>query len=152
MKYIPQKPAEGILQLSDFTDTKSYKIPCSCGCDKDVTVVIDIDDFGISTNFYATTKTKYWYNRWNINYSENWILFNCKLLFNDWYNRIDIIWKALTKGYVETQSDVILSPQQAINFAETLKTAVMEFEVLEETRKTANAVIKSKQSEINDSV
>ena len=45
--------------------------------------------------------------------------------------------KALTKGYIETSADVILSPQQAYNFSETLKTAISEYEVTVEARMAA---------------
>lgn len=147
MEYTPQTPAEGISQQKEWTDMKSYKIPCSCSCDNDVTMMIEVNDFNIVTNFYATTKTKYWYRRLDIDYNENWLLLNFKLLFNDWYNRFDVAWKALTKGYVETQSDVILSPQQAVNFAETLKTAVKDYEVLVEARKAGFEANKAKNAE-----
>lgn len=150
MEYTPQEPAEGISQLKEWPDMKTYKVPCSCGCDSDVTMMIELDEFSVSTTFYATTKTKYWYNRLDIDYNENWLLLNFKLFFNDWYNRIDVAWKALAKGYVETQSDVILSPQQSINFAETLKNAVDEYEAAANARhekflaeKAKNAVPKS---------
>ena len=152
MSYEPQKPAEGISKERDWPDMKSYTIPCSCGCDNDVTMIVDVDDFSITTNFYSTTKTKYWYRRLDVDYNESWLVLNFKLFFNDWYNRIDVAWKALTKGYVETQSDVILSPQQAINFAETLKTAVQDYETLVEVRKAEFAVKKAKESEIDDSI
>lgn len=147
MTYLAQEPAEGISKMKEYPNMKSYKIPCSCGCDNDITMMIDVDEFSIVTNFSATTKTKYWYRRLDIDYTENWLLLNFKLSFNDWYNRLSVAWEAITKGYVETYSDVILSPQQAHNFAETLKTAVTDYETIVTARMAEIAATKGKQND-----
>lgn len=128
MEYTPQDPAEGISKRPDYPDLKSYTIDCSCGCDNDISVTVEIDDCCVNTTFCSKTKTRYWYQRLSIDYSENWLLLNFKQLFNDVYNRIDIAWTALTRGYMETESCVILSPQQVHNFTATLTKAVCEFE------------------------
>lgn len=123
-----QIPAEGISKMNEWPDAKYYKVPCSCGCDNDVTMMIEVDECSISTTFCSTTKTNYWRERLHINYGESWLILNAKLLFNDWYNRFAIIWMVLVQGYIQTESCVILSPQQSLNFAETLKTAIKDFE------------------------
>lgn len=133
-----QKPAEGIVQMKEWPDMKMYKVPCECGCDNSVDFSVEIDEFNITANMSMNTKTKYWRNRLYIDYNENWLVLNLKQTFNDWYNRLDICWKALTKGYIETSADVILSPQQAYNFSETLKTAIAEYEAVVGARMAAH--------------
>jgi len=137
MDYKAQEPAEGVVKMKEWPDMKYYKVPCECGCDNSVDFSVEIDEFNITANMSMNTKTKYWRNRLYIDYNENWLVLNLKQTFNDWYNRLDICWKALTKGYIETSADVILSPQQAYNFSETLKTAISEYEVTVEARMAA---------------
>ena len=43
-------------------------------------------------------------------------------------NRFQTIWTLLTKGYVEYEGTVIMTQQQAVNYAETLKSAVTDVE------------------------
>ena len=49
-------------------------------------------------------------------------------LFNDWHRRFKLIWQILTKGYIQYQASLIMSQQQALNYAETLKKAVTDVE------------------------
>lgn len=144
-KIVPQVPAEGITKLKGWPDAKYYQVPCQCGCDNEISFFVEIDEFNISATFCSKTKTKYWYNRLNIDYNEPWLLLNFKVLFNDWYNRLDICWRALTKGYVETESCVILTPQQCVNFSATLNTAVADFEVIVAEREAKYATEKANE-------
>jgi hypothetical protein len=109
-----QKPAEGILKSGDWGDAKSYVIPCSCcGTDCEHNVWVEADETGVSVTTYTKIKSQWWK-----------------------FNRFQIIWKLLTKGYVEYEGSVILTQQQAINYAETLKSAVVDVETF---RKKQNA-------------
>lgn len=130
-----QTPAEGIVKMKERTDSKWYKVPCKCGCDNDVSFIVQVDDFNITADFYCTTKTNYWRERFDLNYSGNWLVLNVKLFLNDWYNRLAVAWQAIVQGYVQTDASVILSPQQCLNFSETLKTAITDYETLVEARK-----------------
>jgi len=100
----PQMPAEGVLLRKDYGDSKVYQIVCECGdCDHDHNVWVEAEDFGITITIYTQQKTKWWeQNRWQT------------------------IWRLLTKGYVERESTLIMSEQQALNYAETLKSAVKD--------------------------
>jgi hypothetical protein len=99
-----QAPAEGILQRGDWGDAKSYVVPCSCGDDTHThSVWIEAEDSGVSVTTSTKLKSKWWS-----------------------MNRFKIIWTLLTKGYVEYEGTIIMTPQQAINYAETLKTAVVD--------------------------
>lgn len=119
---ISQIPAEGILLHKDWGDMKMYTVPCECGCNDGIQMVnIEVDDFGIAVQIYSTQKTNFWsMNRWQH------------------------IWRLLTKGYIETQTTTMLSKQQALNYAETLKLAIKDVETFDSAQKIkrAQAVIK----------
>jgi len=100
----PQKPAEGILIKRDWGDTKTYQVACECGCgDHEHNVWIETDDTGVTVNTYTTQKTNFWsMSRWQL------------------------IWQLLTHGYVKYEASIIMSEQQALNYAETLKSAIKD--------------------------
>jgi hypothetical protein len=101
-----QQPAEGILLRKDYGDTKSYQVVCECGdCDHSHDVWVEAEDHGVTVTIYTQQKTQWWkVNRWQK------------------------IWTLLTKGYIEVEADLIMSKQQALNYAETLKKAVADVE------------------------
>lgn len=129
-----EKPADGILKTHDFGDSKWYKIVCSCGNDDDaIDFEVEADDFGITVTTYTTQKTDYWTEAVSKRYS----------IDNPWYQEFDWFWKdiwngfvtrlRLTKniwwdGYIKYQSTTIMNKQQALNYAETLKSAVKDLE------------------------
>jgi hypothetical protein len=100
-----QTPAEGILKRSEWPDAKIYQVVCNCGsADHDHNVWIETDDTReVTVTTYTQQKSKWWErNRWST------------------------IWRLLTRGYVEYEASIIMTQQQALNYAETLKTAVNE--------------------------
>jgi hypothetical protein len=101
-----QKPAEGILLRRDHEDSKSYSIMCQCcGSDCEHNVWVEADDCGISVTTYVKQKTNFWSKtRWNH------------------------IWTLLIKGYVETEASIIMSQQQALNYAGTIQLAIKDVE------------------------
>jgi len=101
-----QSPAEGILLRKDYGDAKIYNIVCECGdCDHSHEVWVEAEDYGITVTIYTQQKTKWWQqNRWKI------------------------MWTLLTRGYVERESVLIMSKQQALNYANVLNTAVKDVE------------------------
>lgn len=108
-----QIPAEGILKRGDWGDSKSYSISCTCGsADCEHNVWVEADDTGINVTTYTRLKSKWWS-----------------------LNRFQIIWRLLTKGYVEYEGSIILTRQEALNYAETLKSAIKD---VEEFRKENN--------------
>jgi hypothetical protein len=101
-----QTPAEGILKRSDWGDAKTYQIVCDCHQpDHDHNIWVEADDAGVTVTSYTTQKSKWWsLNRWQT------------------------IWILLTKGYVEYEASLCMNKQQALNYAETLKSAVKDVE------------------------
>lgn len=108
-----QVPAEGILLRKDYGDAKIYQIVCECGdCDHDHNVWVEAEDHGITVTIYTQQKTKWWQqNRWKT------------------------MWTLMTRGYVERESVLIMSEQQALNYANVLQSAVKD---VKEFRKVKN--------------
>ena len=115
-----QIPAEGILKHNDWGDSKVYRVTCECGnseCDHNVWV--EADDTGVEVTIYTTSRTNFWSQ-------------------TRWYH----IWTLLTKGYIDTQSTICLKRQGALNYAETLKSAIIDVEDFRTERKEKSAVVK----------
>jgi len=106
-----QTPAEGILKSGDWGTAKSYRIVCECGQpDHEHTVWVEVEDVGISVTIYADVKSPLWsVNRWRQ------------------------IWTLLTRGYLQHETTILMSEQQALNYAETLKTAVQDVKNLKKS-------------------
>jgi hypothetical protein len=127
-----QTPAEGILKTHDWGDSKWYKVVCGCGNEDDaIDFEVEADVSGITVNMYTTQKTDYWTEAVSKRYD----------IENIWYQEFDWFWKdlwnglmtklRLTKniwwdGHVRYQSTTTMTEQQALNYAETLKSAVKD--------------------------
>jgi hypothetical protein len=98
-----QPVAEGILLRKDYGGAKLYKVVCECGdCNHSHEVWVEAEeDYGVTVTIYTQQKTQWWkWNRWQK------------------------MWTLLTKGYIKFEADLIMSEQQALNYADTLKKAV----------------------------
>jgi hypothetical protein len=107
-----QTPAEGILKKDDWGDAKTYHVVCDCGADDHThNLWVEADDLGITVTIYATVKSPWWsMNRWKQ------------------------IWTLITKGYLEHQTVLTINQQSALNYAETLKTAIKDVEIFRQQR------------------
>ena len=108
-----QVPAEGIMQSHDWGKSKVYRVACECGASEhDHHVWVEADDRGeVSVTVYTTVRSNWWSkDRWHA------------------------IWSLLTKGYVDTESTLIMNKQQAFNYAHTLSSAVEDVEQFKEER------------------
>ena len=107
-----QIPAEGIMKTNDWGDSKVYRVTCNCGAsDHDHHVWVEADDHEVSVTIYTNSKTNFWSK-------------------TRWYH----IWTLLTKGYVDSESTVIMGRQQALNYAETLKSAIEDVNTFRNAR------------------
>ena len=117
---IAQTPAEGIMKTNDWGDSRVYRISCNCGDENhNHNMWVEADDSDITVTIYTTGKTNYWSK-------------------TRWYH----IWTLLTKGYIDTESTVCFSKQQALNYAETLKNAIVDVDTFRAERKEKSAVTK----------
>ena len=97
-----QEPAEGISKTRDFGDSVFYKVLCDCGDDDHShTLEVEADDFNVVVHIYTKVTTPYGSKR-----------------------RWRQIWNLLWKGYTEEEVSLVLTEQQAYNYAETLKRAM----------------------------
>ena len=101
-----QTPAEGIMQTNDWGDSRVYRVTCECGAsDHDHHIWVEADEQDVSVTIYTTVKSNWWSKtRWHA------------------------IWTLLTKGYIDTESTVLMRRQQAFNYAHTLLSAVEDVE------------------------
>jgi hypothetical protein len=127
-----ETPALGIMKTGEFGDSKFYKVVCGCGQpDHDIDFEVEADETGVNVNTYVTAKTDYWSEavkkRYDIDneWQQEWDWF-WKDLWNGLVTRVKITWLVWTKGYVETQTTIAMSEQQALNYAETLKSAIQD--------------------------
>jgi hypothetical protein len=109
---IVQIPAEGIMKTNDWGDSKVYRVACNCGDENhNHNMWVEADDHDINVTIYTTSETNFWSK-------------------TRWYH----IWTLLTKGYIDTESTVCLTKRQALNYAETLKSAIEDLEAFRNAR------------------
>jgi len=127
-----QTPAQGIMMTGDYGNSKFYKVVCGCGQpDHSLDFEVEADETGINVNTYATVKTDYWTEsikkRYDIDnpYLQelDWAV---KDIWNGLITRIKLTWTVWTKGYVKCETVIAMSEQQALNYAETLKSAIQD--------------------------
>lgn len=107
-----QTPAEGILKKNEWGDSKMYHVVCDCGADwHSHDLWIEAEDVGVTVTIYSTVKSPWWS-----------------------MNRFKQIWTLLTKGYLEHQTVLTMGKQTALNYAETLKTAIKDVDTFREAR------------------
>jgi hypothetical protein len=112
-----EKPASGILKTNDFGNVMFYHVHCDCGNEDDAhEIEIEADDMHVQVHVYVKAHTKWWEKR-----------------------RWKQIWHLLTRGYAEMQSTIVLQEQAALNYAETLKTAMKDVKKFRDERIAANA-------------
>ena len=111
-----EKPAEGIMQRGNFGDAKSYNVGCQCcGSDCEHNIWVEADITGISVTTHTQQKTNWWsQTRWQH------------------------IWTVLTKGYIELEASIIMSQQQALNYADTLRSAIKDVEKFRNEKNVKN--------------
>jgi len=134
-----QQPAEGILKTNDYGNSKWYSVVCGCGQpDHQLTVEVEAEDTGISVNTYATVKTDYWKDtiekRYDIDspwlQEFDWVW---KDIVNGLIARLKLTWRIWVDGYVRAETTTLMTKQQALNFAETLKSAIKDVESFQNT-------------------
>lgn len=110
-----QTPAEGILKRNDWGDAKWYQVPCECGCDNHHEVEVEADDCDITVTVHTKVKTNVW-------------------TWGGLKTRVAQTWTLWTRGYLEYEASICLGQQQALNYAETLKSAMKDVEEFRKQR------------------
>jgi hypothetical protein len=139
-----QTPAEGILMTNDWGHSKTYIVTCGCGQPyHDHMVDVESDECGVNVNIYATMKTDYWTETIEKRYDiDNEILqeidWFVKDLINGTIRKLKLTWELWTTGAVTAETTIHMSTQQALNYAETLKSAVKDVEEFRNERCSRN--------------
>jgi hypothetical protein len=109
----PQTPAEGILLHRDYGDAMQYTVTCECcGPDCSHNVWVEADDTGVTVTTYTKQKTRYWsLSRWQK------------------------AWRLLIHGYIEYEASIIMTEQQALNYARTLEKTAIKVAAFRDQRK-----------------
>lgn len=103
-----ETPATGILKIGEFSTSKHYYIRCECGSNECAhELEIEADECDLQVHIHHTQHTKWWEKR-----------------------RWRQIWQMLSRGYAEMQTTIVLDEQTALNYAETLKSAVKDVKML----------------------
>jgi len=128
-----QKPAQGILLHRNYGDAVMYEVTCDCSdADHKHAVWIEADDTGVTVTTYTTQKVDWWstpiesYNVKIENPILDWGDQFLRRLINGLWTRCRLTWTLWHKGYVKYEASIIMNEQQALNYAETLKSAVKE--------------------------
>ena len=127
-----ETPALGILRTHDFGNSKWYSVVCGCGQpDHTLTVEVEADEMGVNVNTYATVKTDYWTesvkkrydidSEWHQEFDWFW-----KDLWNGFVTRLKLTWTIWTKGYIKAETTIAMTEQQALNYSETIKSAIQD--------------------------
>ena len=127
-----ENAVEGIMKTGEFGDAKFYKVACQCGGDDhDINFEVEADETGVNVNTYVTVKTDYWTESVKKRYDiDNPYLqeldWTVKDIWNGLVTRLKLTWTVWTQGYLKTESTIAMTEQQALNYAETLKSAVRD--------------------------
>ena len=107
------KPTPGIMQTKKFEDgTTTYRVSCSCDSpDCDLNVWVEGTDLAFDAEYavkiYAKARTPSW---------------------KEGYNRFKTAMKLLFTGEAEYETETLMTAEQAIVFADTIKTMVAKTE------------------------
>lgn len=131
-----EKPAEGIMKTHDFGDSIYYRVDCACGNEDDqidFEVELDKEMKQVILNLWTVQKTDWWTKPFKeYSSSENafveWVEEGWFRFWNGLFIRLKHTWTLWWYGYVKYYSTTIMSQQQALNFAETIKTAISHVE------------------------
>jgi len=107
-----EMPAEGIMKTNDWGDSKVYRVACTCGDENHAhNVWVEADDHDVTVTVYTTTKTNFWSK-------------------TRWYH----IWTLFSMGYIDTESTVCMTKQQAFNYSQTLLSAIDDVDAFRNAR------------------
>lgn len=137
-KLTAQTPAEGILKTGDYGNSKWYHVVCGCGQpDHSLIFEVEAEDTGVSVNTYATLKSDYWTERVKPRYDiDNTWLQEFDWAWKSWVNglwrRLKLTRDIWIRGYVQTETTILMTEQQALNYAATLTQAVEDVKTFRE--------------------
>ena len=118
--------------MHDWGNSKMYRVECTC-TNEDDSIVFEVEasDHEITVTHYTTQKTDWWTeyvaprydidNAWLQEF--NWFWTN---LLNGLVTRLRLTRDIWFHGYAKYQCTTMMTEQQALNYAETLKSAMID--------------------------
>ncbi len=143
----PQLPADGIATTMNYPDLKGYVIPCTCGdSNHEHTLLVSGDECDITVTIDTQTKTDVWSQLVTKKYDiENVVLQKWHWFWvsavNAVYVKLRMTWKIWTQGYIESRADIMLSQQQATNYAHALLNAVNDVDTARQKMRQSKAPV-----------
>lgn len=138
---IPQTPAVGVLLNKDFGDAMLYTVACDCdNSECSHALWVEADDLGVSVTINTTQTSDWWSERVKPRYDiENEFLSHLNWFWasviNGTIRKIRMTYNIWVKGYVKYESCVLLSEQNAINYANVLITAIQHVKTIHKNKK-----------------
>jgi hypothetical protein len=132
-----EKPAQGISKKAEFDDAVWYEVDCVCGSPHhyhSVWIERDSETQLITVDITTEVTTDFWTQTvpervGKINLPVvSWAWQTVAYAVNETVRRAKIIARVLFKGYIKYDSTVMLTKQQAYNYAKALENAVKELE------------------------
>ena len=140
-----QVPAEGIYKNWDYGNSKSYVVNCVCGApDDSIEFEISADEFNVEMVTHIISKSV-----WAIEIVTPNCKYNNKKIQNSWlysidegtrsiinmvYRKIKLTAEVWFKGYITYHHSTAMTEQQALNYAETIKTALHDVDAFQKER------------------
>ena len=128
----PQSPADGVMKLGQYSTGTLLRVACTCGDEShDHTIDVEKDCDSVVVSIYTRQTSKFWEsvieNRYDIN-NRALELAQWKWadIVNGLWHRVKQTYQLWVKGYIEFESSLILTEQQALNYATALQVAVKE--------------------------
>lgn len=139
----PQEPAVGIMQTHNSPDFKMYHVECSCGNSDDaIDFTVEEDAGEVIVQTFTVQKTAWWKDPFQQRKSyeiENEFLYQLNYYVRGFLNamahRLRITWDVWVHGYVRYSQSTIMTPQQALNYSDTLRQAVKNVVAEQEQRR-----------------
>lgn len=131
-----EQPAQGISKKAEFDDAVWYEVNCECGSHNhyhSLWVDRDLDTKLITVSITTESSTDFWTQTVREdakihNVALHWIWWRVGYAVNETVRRAKIIVRVLFKGYIKYDSTVLLTKQQAYNYAKALENSVKELE------------------------
>lgn len=130
----PQIPAVGIMKTCDWGNSKMYAVHCECGNDDDtITFMVEADEYNVTVTTFTTQNTAYWDRPFDVSttYKINnsflsSVAYETLSFLNGFNHRIKMTWNLWFNGYLKYEQSTLMTEQQTLNYAETLKAAIKD--------------------------
>jgi len=132
-----EKPAQGISKKAEFDDAVWYEVDCECGSADhyhSIWIERDAETKLVTVEITTEATTDFWTQTVperveKINLPViSWIWQTVAYTVNETVRRAKLITGILFKGYITYDSTVLLTKQQAYNYAKALENAVKEID------------------------